>query len=170
MSIKHLAIAVCLVTPSIAVATPSPGDRVFSLSGSGTSDDDFDTTTFSTSIDLGYFHTRNLEYSVRQNITYLDSETTGTDINGATRVVADYHFGTTNLLPFVGASLGGIYGDNVEDTFTGGLEVGLKYYALEKTFVSALIDYQFFFDSGDEIDNNFDDGAVFYSLGIGFHF
>jgi hypothetical protein len=30
--------------------------------------------------------------------------------------------------------------------------------------------YQFLFDDSDEIDNTYDNGAIFYGLGVGFDF
>ena len=169
MKTTHFA-ALLLIAPLTATASPVAGDRTFTLSGTGTSDDDFDNNIFSSSLEVGYFSTQALQYQFRQNISYFDSESSDSQWNGASRVAADYHFGSDSFFPFIGASLGGVYGDTVDDTFSGGIEFGMKYYARQKTYISALVDYQFFFDSGDDIDNNFDDGEIFYSLGVGFHF
>lgn len=159
-----------LMLPSLAFALPEAGDRAFTLSGSGTSNDDFDNNAISASIEFGYFNTPQLEYLVRQSLSFVEPEDGDSDWNGATRVGVDYHFGTGKMRPLIGATLGGVYGDKVDETFSAGLEIGMKYYAKEKTYITALVDYQFFFESSNDIENNFDDGAVFYTLGIGYHF
>jgi hypothetical protein len=51
-----------------------------------------------------------------------------------------------------------------------GLEGGAKYYVKPKTFIFAMVEYQWLFNSGNDVANNFDDGRFLYSLGIGFHF
>ena len=156
--------------PSLALAVPEAGDKVFSLSGSGTSNDDFDNNAISASVEFGYFNTPQLEYLIRQSVSFVEPEDGDSDWNGATRAGVDYHFGNGNMRPLIGATIGGVYGDEVDETFSAGIEIGLKYYAKEKTYITALVDYQFFFDSSDDIENNYDDGAVFYTLGIGYHF
>jgi len=50
------------------------------------------------------------------------------------------------------------------------LELGLKYYVLEDTFILARGEYQFFFDSSDSAEDNFDNGAWQYVFGLGFNF
>ncbi len=63
-----------------------------------------------------------------------------------------------------------VYGDGVNDSGFAGLEFGLKYYVLEKTYILARAEYQFFFDSGSSAEDNFDDGAFAYTFGMGFNF
>jgi len=152
---------------------PDTGDREFTLSGTGTSDKDFDNSSFGVSADLGWFRSAQLVLGIRQSLNFADIE--GEDLNddfwnGSTRGYVDYHFGQGPARPFVGASLGGVYGDGVNDGGFAGLELGLKYYALEKTFILARAEYQFFFDSSDDANDNFDDGAWAYVFGIGFNF
>lgn len=60
--------------------------------------------------------------------------------------------------------------DNISMDLSAGLEFGLKYYVLEGTFILGRAEYQFFFDDGDEAEDNFDDGAFAYVIGIGYHF
>jgi hypothetical protein len=40
----------------------------------------------------------------------------------------------------------------------------------DKTFIELQVEYQFLFDDADQIDDRFDDGAFFYTLGIGYNF
>jgi len=72
--------------------------------------------------------------------------------------------------PFVGGNFGYVYGDAVNDTFEAAPEAGVKYFVNSTTFIFAMVEYQFFFDSGDDIDNAFSDGQFLWSLGLGFRF
>lgn len=173
LAIGVLAAALPAVTMAQGNVGPSQGDREFSLSGTGSSDKDFDNGSIGVSADLGWYTTPNLVWGIRQSVNYADieGENASDDFwNGSTRGYVDYHFLDGKARPFVGASLGAIYGDGVDDTGFAGLEVGLKYYVLENTYILARAEYQFFFDDGDEAEDNFDDGAFAYVLGIGFLF
>ena len=153
-----------------AQAGQEAGDRSFTLSGSGTSDDSFDNNNFGVSGSMGWFTSDYLEVGVRQSINGSLIDDGDDSWAGSTRVFADYHFGNDGVVPFVGANIGGIYGEDVSDTGTAGLEAGLKFYVKEKTFISLMGEYQFLFEDGDDIDDQFDDGAFFYNLGVGFNF
>ncbi|MCC4264228.1 hypothetical protein LL240_07140 [Oceanimonas baumannii] len=149
---------------------PSEGDREFTLSGTGKSSKDFDNGSAGVIGDYGWYLTDKTLVGLRQSVNYASVEN-GDDVwNGSTSVFADYHFGQGAARPFVGASLGGIYGDGVQDTGIAGLEAGLKYYVLPTTFVQARAEYQFLFDDGDSAENNFDDGAWAYTVGMGLNF
>ena len=174
---KYLIIAAMLaILPGLSFAQtvgPEAGDREFTLSGTGSSDKDFDNSSFGISADLGWYRTDQFVWGIRQSLNFTDIQ--GEDIsddfwNGSTRGYVDYHFGQGAARPFVGASLGGIYGDGVIDTGVAGLEAGLKYYVLEKTFILARAEYQFFFENSDDAEDNFDDGAWNYVFGVGFNF
>ena len=54
--------------------------------------------------------------------------------------------------PFVGGSLGYIYGDAVSDTWVAGPEAGVRYFVNETTFILGLVEYEFFFDNADEAE------------------
>ncbi|MFE8071960.1 hypothetical protein QQM79_12960 [Marinobacteraceae bacterium S3BR75-40.1] len=166
---KPLVLACLLATPFMVQAEPQKGDGVFTLSGAGSSDKDFDAGAFGLSFDYGKYFTDNATVGLRQSVNFADS---GDDSswNGATRVFSDYHFDLDTWQPFVGANIGGVYGDEVDDTFFAGPEAGLKYYVKPETFVFVQGEYQFFFDSADEAENTFDDGSFVYSAGIGFNF
>ncbi|MDX1735641.1 MAG: hypothetical protein R3228_14805, partial [Halioglobus sp.] len=114
-----------------------------------------------------------LVYGARQSANFTDvkGDNLSRDIwNGSTRGYVNYHFGENNARPFVGASLGAVYGDAVDDTGFAGLEFGLKYYVLAKTYILGRAEYQFFFDSGGSAEDNWDDGAFAYTIGVGFNF
>ncbi|MBU3068454.1 hypothetical protein KOI40_01420 [Aestuariicella sp. G3-2] len=176
---KHL-LAISVLATTLPAATfaqdsigPSSGDREFTLSGTGTSDKDFDNSSMGLSADLGWYTSSHMVWGIRQSVNYADIEGQDADDdfwNGSTRGYFDYHFLSGAARPFIGASLGAIYGDGVEDGGFAGLEFGLKYYVLESTFILGRAEYQFFFDDGDEAEDNFDDGAFAYVIGIGYHF
>lgn len=171
---RSIALGVCTALLPVALsAAPTEGEREFSLSGTGSSDKDFDNSNFGISGDLGWYLSPELSVGVRQSLNFADIEGQGVKDdywNGSTRGYANYHFGSGAARPFVGASLGAIYGDGVNDTGVGGLELGMKYYVLESTYIMGRAEYQFFFESGDGAQENFDDGAWAYTLGVGFNF
>lgn len=178
---KRLLVATTLLAflPAVAFAQEGreyrggarAGNNEITLSGTGSSNNDFDSGNFGVSGSYGYFFTNEFEFGGRQSISWAGGNNSNDSWQGATRIFADYHFLTTQRLrPFVGASLGYIYGDGVNDTGTLGPELGVKYFVNDTTFVLAMAEYQWFFDSGDEVGNNFDNGAFQYTIGLGFVF
>jgi len=158
----------CLILPAAGFAQGfSQGDKVFSLNGNGMSDQDFDTTTFSVSGSLGYFFTDKIEGSIRQNVGFSDIEDSGSNWNGTTRAAVDYNFDMGRVWPFVGGTIGYIYGDGVHDTGIIGPEAGLRVFVNQTTFILGMVEWDFFFDSGDNEDT-LDDSVFIYTVGIGF--
>lgn len=179
--VNTAAITLCLLgaLPMAASAQsldigPDEGDREFSISGTGSNDRDFNSGSFGVSGDLGWYLRDKLVAGVRQSINYASIEGEGIDDdfwNGSTRGYLNYQFLENRARPFVGGSLGGIYGDGVEDNAFAGLETGLKYYVRTKTYFLARAEYQFFFDSTSDVDDAFqDDGAWAYTVGLGYNF
>lgn len=154
---------------------PVAGDREFSIAGTGSSDRKFDSGTFGFTGDLGWYLTDRVILGGRQSVNYasIEGESIDDDFwNGATRIYLDYQFAPTDRIrPFVGASLGGIYGDGVKDSGFGGVEVGGKYYVREKTYLLARAEYQAFFEDSDEVEDAFrEDAAWAYTFGVGYNF
>jgi len=181
MNKKIIAIAVltaCMGSIGAAQAAPTwggtEGEREFSLSGTGSSDKDFDNSSFGVSADLGWYTSDKSVWGVRQSLNFADIE--GKDLsndfwNGSTRGYYDYHFfDNAHWRPFIGASLGAIYGDGVKDSGFAGPEVGVKYYVLEKTYILARAEYQFFFTDSGSASDNWQDGAFSYVFGMGYNF
>ncbi|MEJ2705377.1 MAG: hypothetical protein P8Z79_23300 [Sedimentisphaerales bacterium] len=169
--ITLLCLIACAVLPVTALGQGfTAGDRTLGLSGSGASDDDLDNTILQADVSLGYFFSDNLAGEFRQGVSLIDVPGSSNDYSGATRVAVDYYLGTQDLCPLVGASLGYIYGDNVSDTWIAGPEVGLNWFVNETTYIMGSIEYDFFFSSGNEVTDAFDDGQFVYTLGIGFKF
>jgi hypothetical protein len=166
---KGIVLAALLVLPTIAQAQFEQGDKEFTLGATAANGNDFDGFSGGGNASLGYFLTDNLELSVRQSLSYTDI---GVDasLNGSTRVAADFHFDLGKFQPFIGANFGYVYGDAVSDTFEGAPEGGVKWFVNSTTFIFAMAEYQFFFDSADDADSGFDNGQFVYTLGIGFRF
>jgi hypothetical protein len=153
---------------------PDQGDREFSLSGTGSSDQSFDSGSFGVTGDLGWYLRDNMVVGVRQSINYasIQGESIKDDFwNGSTRGYLNYQFLDDRARPFIGGSLGGIYGDGVKDSAFAGLEAGMKYYVLKKTYFLARAEYQFFFnDTSDASDAFQDNEAWAYTVGLGYNF
>jgi hypothetical protein len=156
---------------STSLYGPTEGSHEFTLSGTGASDRGLDNGSFGVTGSYGWFLSRDLEIGVRQSINWSSVENGRDQLNGATRGALDYHFNVTDRFrPFIGANLGVIYGRNVNETGVAGPEAGVKYYLNSSTFILGMMEYQYLFDDGDEIDNNFDNGAFAYTLGLGLNF
>ncbi|WP_417565550.1 outer membrane beta-barrel protein [Marinobacter sp.] len=181
IKINTAAITLCVLgaLPMAAFAQssqfgPDEGDREFSISGTGSNDRDFNSGTFGVTGELGWYLRDTTVAGVRQSVNYASIE--GTDIeddfwNGATRGYLNYQFLDQRARPFIGGSLGAIYGDGVKDSAFAGLETGIKYYLLTKTYFLARAEYQFFFDDTDDADDAFqDNGAWAYTVGLGYNF
>ena len=166
--LSALALAAVVLLPQSSYAYFEEGDKEVTLSGSAANGPDFDGFTAGVNASIGLFLTDNLELSLRQTVTY--SDVFDTSLNGATRVALDFHFDMEALQPFVGGNFGYVYGDVVNDTFEAAPEGGIKWFVNSTTFIFAMAEYQFFFDSGDEADDSFEDGQFVYTLGIGFRF
>jgi hypothetical protein len=159
----------CLVLPAATFAQGfTQGDKVLSLGGSGASDKDFADNVFTFEGSLGYFFTDNIEGAVRQGVAFNNTSSDDNDWAAATRAALDYNFDLGRWWPFVGGSFGYIYGDAVSDTWVAGPEAGLRYFANETTYIQGLIEYEFFFDNGDDVSDAFDDGRFVYTLSLGF--
>lgn len=169
---KSIIPIVCIIVLSGAVEAASvrEGTQEFSISGAGSSDKEFDSNILALDATYGRYLSPESLIGIRQSVSVADVEGEDTRWNGTTRGFYDYLFTFGDFRPYVGAALGYIYGESVEESFVGGPELGFKYYVLPETFITAQMEYQFLFDDADEADNQFDDGAFVYSVGMGFNF
>lgn len=149
---------------------PRAGDYEITLAGTGSNDKNFDNGSFGLSGSWGQYITDTWSWSIRQGLNY--SSVADDDAwNGSTRLGLDYNFMPgQRLRPFIGANIGAIYGENVNDTGIAGPEIGLKYYIKPQTFVYLQTEYQFQFDDANEIDNQFDDGSWAHTVGFGINY
>ena len=166
-----------LVIPAVASADtgdlrgPEQGDWELTLSGNGASDNDFETNTLGVSGSIGKYLTDNVLLGARQSVNWADIGDGSDDlVSGSTRGFADYVFDLGAFRPYLGVSVGALYGDGVNDSLAAGPQVGFKYYADENTFIFAQTEYQFAFDSPADADEAFDDGGFNHAIGVGFNF
>lgn len=180
-NIKTAVIACCLLGSLSMTASaqssgfgPARGDQEFSISGTGSSDRNFDSGNFGVTGDLGWYLSEQVVAGVRQSVNYasIEGESIRDDFwNGSTRAYVNYHFLTDRARPFIGGSLGGVYGDGVKNSAFAGLETGVKYYVQSKTYLLGRVEYQFLFSSTSDAADAFqDDGAWAYTVGLGFNF
>ncbi|WP_111641666.1 hypothetical protein [Marinimicrobium alkaliphilum] len=179
--INTAAITFCLLgaLPMVASAQssnfgPAAGEKEFSISGTGTSDQGFNSGSFGVTGDMGWYLRNNAVAGIRQSINYasIEGESITNDFwNGSTRGYYNYQFLSDRARPFIGGSLGGVYGDGVNDSAFAGLETGVKYYVLAKTYFLARVEYQFLFSSTSDATDAFqDDGAWAYTVGLGYNY
>ncbi len=167
--------AAALLIPAASVSAEDfpgldQGTWELTLSGSGASNQDVNAGNAALQGSIGYYLLDQLEIQGRQTVSYNDSDTGGTNVTASSAVALDYHFDLDRFQPFIGVGVGYAYGKDANDTGFAGPEAGLKYFVKNDVFLYGLVQYQFFFDSADEADNNFDDGSFLYGVGIGFTF
>jgi hypothetical protein len=108
-----------------------------------------------------YFFTENLSVGAEQAIFYAFDNDDEDGIGGRTVGSLDYHFGTPReeggLAPYIGANVGGIYGEGVDGGFIYGPELGLTLWGLK-----AKLAY--------DIRDDFDEGVISSTLGWGLRF
>lgn len=148
--------------------TNHAGDWDFTLGGSGNSDRHFRGGGAGVNVSLGYYLNDNWEVGARQSISY--SNAGGNSWDGSTFAFLDYNFNLDRFQPFVGINTGGIYGDQVKNTWAGGLEAGLKFYVRPKTYIYGMAQYEFTFRRLTTVNNNLSNGQLYYSVGLGLIF
>lgn len=146
------------------------GTWELTLTGSGASDQDVASGNFAANVGVGYFLLDGLELAGRQSVGYSDPQVGATAWNFSTAVALDYHFDLDRFQPFIGAAIGYAYGSGTTDTGFAGPEAGLKYFVKDDTFLYGQVQYQFFWNNGDDLGNAFEDGSFVYAIGIGFTF
>ena len=161
-----------MLVPAAAMAdNMTDGGAEFTLSGVGSSNQDVDAGSASVEGGLGIFIGPMFSVGVRQSVGYNDFGA-GTNVNASSRGFADLQFNLGRFAPFIGANVGYIYGDGVNDTFAAGPEAGVKFYLGEThdVFLYGRVEYQFFFDEGDALEDVYEDGQFNYSIGVGVRF
>ncbi len=151
--------------------TPAEGSREFMIGGSGSSNKDFDNSSGGLSFAYGMYTSPTSEWLIRQTVSYANPANSRANFDGSTKLAYDWNFATqSRFRPFVGANAGGVYGDDVRDTWAAGLEGGVKYYVMPRTFIAATAEYGWLFNHARDVDDRFDDGQWNWSLAVGFNF
>jgi hypothetical protein len=178
-SVALLGLCGALAFPQFAAAQNSDSDYGVEadtwelvLAGSGSNDNDFDTGGFSGLGQIGYFMSENLELIGRGQLDFAETDPGGSTTVATTVVGMDYHFevgDAQRIVPFLGANVGGIYGDGVREQFIAAPEAGFKLFVTPRAFLLGLAQYQFLFEHSDDIDEGWDDGRFVYTIGFGFN-
>jgi hypothetical protein len=147
-------------------ASFAEGDRIFTLSGGGTSDNDFDSNTASIQLGLGQFLNDFLAAGVRQDLSVANLSDSN-DWNASTRLGLDYYPVTGRTAPYVGANVGYVYGDAIRNQFIAGPNVGVRHFINDTTFLTLGVEYQVLFKDSDEAQDTYKDGRFVYELGMG---
>jgi len=164
-------LALVMLPAASAFGQFKQGDWELTLGGGASHGPDLDGLNANITGSLGYFLADQLELSLRQNLTYTDilpsGSGQGSAWDGSTRVALDFHFDLGAVQPFVGGNIGYVYGESTNDTWAAAPEAGVKVFLNSTTFVMVLAEYQFFFETDDEIGNAFSDGRFLYTLALG---
>ncbi len=144
------------------------GDRTFMLSGSGSSNRDFDANVASLELALGWFIVDNVALAARQGVSYADAAGTAHWI-GSSRLGLDLFLDFDRFSPFVGAGVGYIYGRTVKNQFIASPVMGVLYFVNDTTFVNLGVECQFLFRDEDTVKARdvYNGGRVVYALGMG---
>lgn len=157
-----------LLLGSTAYSLPTEGSKEVTFGGVGQSDKNLDNGSFGFQGSYGYYYTDRVLLSARQTLGGIGD---GQNWNGSTLVAVDYHFTDYNLRPFIGLNAGVSYGgDYVGDGFSAGAQTGLKYYVKEDAFFFVRAEYSYTFDSISDSDDNWDQGSLGYTFGVGLNF
>jgi hypothetical protein len=158
---------------STAPGEPRPirGVRELTFGGSGGSNRSLSDSFGGAAASYGVYFNNEWQGVVRQSLNYRNPRRGGTTWDGSTRLAADYHLTNMGMtMPFFGASFGRIYGSSLRDTWSAGLETGVKYYMQRRVFVFGMAEYNWLFRRTRELDNNFGSGQFIFTTGIGFNF
>lgn len=166
---RLLLVSVLVAASAPAQAELGRGQRELALSGAGSSSRNLDAGSVSATGEYGTYMSPQLEVGIRQSLSWAQTDS-GSSWGGATRFYLDYHYGSAALRPYVGASIGALYGDESDFLWSAGPEVGIKYYVQPAAFLFAQAEYQIFFGGAGEFFSKVDDGAFFYSFGAGYNF
>jgi hypothetical protein len=170
------------VLPALLWAQPAPptsapqprpiqGVQELTFGGSGGSNRQFSDSFGGGSVSYGVYYNNEWQGVIRQSLNYHNPSGGSTTWSGSTRLGADYHLTMLgDYMPFFGASFGRIYGTSLRDTWSAGLEAGLKYYTQRKLFLFGMVEYNWLFKRARQADNNFGSGQFIFTTGIGFNF
>lgn len=145
------------------------GEWELQLSGSGSSDEDFESNTVSFDLGLNFFFVDQLSigFDAQGSTSSTEDDTSNSwGVGGA----LDYNIPLGPVQPFIGVTFGYLFGDALEETFYAGPEGGLKIFLNDDAYIYGSVQYQFLFEDNDDFGDNADDGRFWYGLGVGLTF
>ncbi len=157
-------------TPNSGTYNTTKGMTEVTFGAVGVSNKELDDSFGGVNVSLGSYVSDTLEVVVRQSVNYSNPQNAGSAWNGSTRLALDENFGPgAAVRPFLGVNFGGIYGDQVRDSFAAGIEGGAKFYIHPRTFVFVMAEYAWTFRHSSAINDRFDDGQFNWNAGVGFN-
>jgi hypothetical protein len=167
-----VAVVGLFLMPVVAQAQFNQGDLELTLAATGSSHRSvtdnglFGTTRVDGEGSLGYFITKEMEVAYRQVLGYRHPGVgSAQDWPAFTGAAFDFHFDLDRFQPFVGGTVGFRSGQQpeIQDTFAGGPEVGVKWFANSTTFLFGRVVYELSFQDASE-------AQLLYTAGVGFKF
>jgi hypothetical protein len=150
---------------------PHGGDKEITIGGNGSTNRALNNSAGGGTASFGYYFDNAWEGVIRQSLSYSNPQgRNGNTWNGETVGAIDFHLIQQGpVRPFVGANLGWVYG-SPRNTAAAGLETGVKFYVLPRTFIFAMVDYDWFFRHDKAIASRITTGIYNWSVGMGFNF
>lgn len=161
---------------SMQARGPTSGDdRVqpweFTLGASGSNDEDFEAGDAQLSASVFYYVVDSVKVGARQNLWFADAGNGISDIwNGSSRFAIDYVFPSHWVRPFLGVSIGAVYGDTIKESLVAAPEAGVQFFIKSDVFIQAIAEYQFLFETSDRINDVIENGQFVYGLNLGCRF
>lgn len=153
-------------------AAQSRGDGEVMVSGTYTHATGSKVGTAAVDLSYGYFTAPALQLGVRQTLSYNFIDDAKDTWLATTAPFANYHFRglsiNDNVQPFVGAFAGAAYNDKRGSGMIGP-QAGIKMFVRDKTFVSTLYRYEWYWNAmrfGDMTDTTRGNNVV--TIGVGF--
>jgi hypothetical protein len=143
----------------------------FTLGGSGVSDKHWNAVNAGVNASAGYYFTDVIELTARQSASWVDTGPgSGDKFAFGTTVAIDFHIPLDIFQPFVGANIGYLYGNGINDTWAAGPEAGVKIYIKSDVFIVVFGEWEVAWHENQTLGQALDDGAWFYSVGLGARF
>ena len=152
------------VPPYTAEVGPRQGDWEGFLGGTGTSNGEFNDNTIGVTGSVGYYVTKWLPVTLRQNYITTWGSRVNDQHDFATTGAVDFQAPFGRFQPFIGGFGGYTYGD--QNSALAGPEGGIKFYVNESTFIQGLMQYGWLFDKTFDWDN----ARAVYTIGLGWNF
>lgn len=144
------------------------GEHTLMLSGGGISSEDFSGNKTALEVELGYFWTDTFATAVRQELAY-ENYRSGMFL-GSTAIAADWFWALSQVSPFVGASVGAVYGNHRDTELVLGPEAGVRKLIGESVFVNLMAQYEMFRDPSAQTPDERWGGRFAYTLGLGMRY
>jgi hypothetical protein len=163
---KIVAFAALLIAPTLIYADNLAGDAgplELTVNAAGASNRELSAGGFTLNGSIGFFVLPLLELSVRDGVTYDDSNA-GSTWDNTVRGAVDFALPLDRFEPYIGANVGYFASNKLSSSPEAAPEVGLKFFVTKSVFVYGQAEYDFLWRGN---ANNFNGGSFNYALGLG---